>query len=182
MNIFTGEAGVVLREAEVEMINAHIDGLNAAIDQTAAAFGYPVFDINALFADIVSGAHVPTYGGATLTAQFLLGGIFSYDGIHPQHIGSALIADELIQFINAEYGSEIPRVNMAEVLFEGDWQSLGVSPAQAKKTVMSAEAFQTLYDLFVPKVERRPQVRRPDLRRQGGPPDLVGRKPARMKP
>jgi hypothetical protein len=170
----------VLREAEVEMINAHIDGLNAAIDQTAAAFGYPVFDVNALFADIVSGAFVPTYGGATLSAQFLLGGIFSYDGIHPQRIGSALIADELIQFINAEYGSEIPRVDMAEVLFEGDWQAPAVSPAQAKRTIMSAEAFQTLCELFVPKVERRPQFRRPDARRQGGPPDVARRKPSRI--
>jgi lysophospholipase L1-like esterase len=181
MNIFTGEAGVVLRAAEVEMINTHIDGLNAAIDQTAAAFGYPVFDVNALFADLTSGAVVPMYGGTTLSTQFLLGGIFSYDGIHPQHIGYALIADELIQFINAEYGSEIPRVDMAEVLFEGDWQAPGVSPAQAKKTIMSAEAFQTLCDLFVPKVERKPQVRRPDIRRQGTPPEISGRKPTKMR-
>jgi len=180
MNIFTGEAGVVLRAAEIEMINAHIDGLNAAIDQTGAALGYPVFDINAIFAALTSGEMVPTYGGTTLSTQFLLGGIFSYDGIHPQHIGSALIADELIQFINAEFGAEIPRVNMAEVLFEGDWQAPAVSPAQAKRAVMSAEAFQTLYDLFVPKVERRPQLRRPDLRRQGGPPDVADRKPTRM--
>jgi len=182
MNIFTGDAGVVLRAAEVEMINAHIDGLNAAIEQTAAAFGYPVFDINAMFAALASGERVPIYGGVTLSTQFLLGGIFSYDGIHPQHIGYALIADELIQFINAEYGSEIPRVNMAEVLFEGDWQAPGVSPAQAKKTILSTEAFQSLVDLFVPKVERRPQVRRPDVRRQGGPPDLVDRGPTRMIP
>jgi hypothetical protein len=69
---------------------------------------------------------------------------------------------------------------MAEVLFEGDWQFSGVSPAQAKKTILSAEAFQTLVDLFVPKVERRPQIRRPDVRRQGGPPDLSGRKPTKM--
>ena len=184
LNIFTGEPGVVLREAEVEAINAHIDGLNAAIDQTAAAFGYPVFDINAIFAALTSGEMVPTYGGTTLSTQFLLGGIFSYDGIHPQHIGSALIADELIQFINAEYGSEIPRVDMAEVLFEGDWQSAGgrITPTQAKETIMSREAFQSLVDLFVPKVERRPQIRRPDVRRQGGPPDLADRKPTRMIP
>ena len=167
LNIFTGEPGVVLRAAEIEMINAHIDGLNAAIDETAAAFGYPVFDINELFASLTSGDYAPLYGGTTLSTQFLLGGIFSYDGIHPQHIGYALLADELIQFINTEYGSEIPRVDMAEVLFEGDWQAPGVSPAQAKKTVMSAEAFQSLVDLFVPKVDRRPNLRRPDTRRQG---------------
>jgi lysophospholipase L1-like esterase len=177
MNIFTGDPGVVLRADEVELINAQVDGYNAAIDQTAAAFGYPVFDVNALFADITSGAYVPTYGGATLTTQFLLGGIFSYDGIHPQHIGSALLADELIQFINAEYGSEIPRVDMAEVLFEGDWQSPAVSPAKAKDTIMSAEAFQRLYELFPPKLDQAPRIRRPSADR----PDLSGRN-NRIKP
>jgi lysophospholipase L1-like esterase len=182
LDIFTGEPGVVLRAAEVEMINHQIDGLNAAIDQTAAAFGYPVFDVNELFSDIASGAFVPTYGGATLSTDFLLGGIFSYDGIHPQRIGSALIADQLIQFINAEFGSEIPRVNMAEVLFEGDWQTPGVSPSKAKEVVMSAEAFKTLYELFGPKIERTPRMRGPDLRRQGIPPELAGRKPMRMAP
>ena len=165
LNLFTGEAGVVLRAAEVDLINAQVDGYNAAIDEAAAAFGYPVFDVNALFADISSGAYVPTYGGTTLSTQFLLGGIFSYDGIHPQHIGYAMMADELIQFINAEYGSEIPRVDMAEVLFEGDWQSPGISPAKARETVMSAEAFQRLYELFPPKLDQAPRIRRPSATR-----------------
>jgi lysophospholipase L1-like esterase len=177
MNLFTGEAGVVLRAAEVDLINAQVDGYNAAIEATASAFGYPVFDVNAFFADLSSGAYVPTYGGATLSTQFLLGGIFSYDGIHPQHIGYALMADQLIQFINAEYGSEIPRVDMAEVLFEGDWQSPGVSPAKAQQTIMSAEAFQRLCELFPPKLDQAPRIRRPSADR----PEFTGRD-MRVKP
>jgi hypothetical protein len=177
LNLFTGEPGVVLRAAEIDLINAQVDGYNAAIDQAAAAFGYPVFDVNAFFAALSSGAFVPTYGGTTLSTDFLLGGIFSYDGIHPQHIGYALMADQLIQFINAEYGSEIPRVNMAEALFEGDWQSPGISPAKARKTVMSAEAFQRLYELFPPNLNQAPRIRRPSADR----PDLSGRD-NRIKP
>ncbi len=177
LNLFTGEPGVVLRAAEVDILNAQVDGYNAAIDQAASAFGYPVFDVNAFFASISSGAYVPTYGGTTLSTQFLLGGIFSYDGIHPQHIGYALLADELIQFINAEYGSEIPRVDMAEVLFEGDWQSPGVSPAKAQQTIMSAEAFQRLYELFPPKLDQAPRIRRPGAIR----PEYSGRD-NRIKP
>jgi len=171
MNLFTGEPGVVLRAAEVDLINAQVDGFNAAIDETASTFGYPVFDVNAFFAAISSGEYVPTYGGTTLSNEFLLGGIFSYDGIHPQHIGYALLADELIQFINAEYGSEIPRVDMAEVLFEGDWQSPAVSPTKAQETIMSAEAFQQLYKLFPPKLDQAPRIRRPSADR----PELSGR-------
>ena len=171
MNLFTGEPGVVLREAEINLLNAQVNGYNAAIADTATTFGYPVFDANAFFADLASGAYVPTYGGTTLSTEFLLGGIFSFDGIHPQHIGYALIADELIQFINDEYGSEIPRVDMAQVLLEGDWQSPGVSPAKARETVMSAEAFQRLCELFPPKLAQVPQIRRPGANR----PEYSGR-------
>jgi lysophospholipase L1-like esterase len=180
LNIFTGEPGYVLREAEIEILNAQVDGFNAAIEQTAAAFGYPVFDANAMFESIVSGDWVPTYGATTLSADFLLGGIFSYDGIHPQQIGYALLADELIQFINAEYGSLIPRVDMAEVLFEGDWQTAGVSPAKARKTVMSAEAFQKLYELFPPKLENRPRMRRPTDSRPDVSAGELRKKPGRV--
>jgi hypothetical protein len=178
LNLITGEPGYVLRAAEVDAINDRIDAYNAVIADVGNTFGYPVFDVNDLFADIASGEYVPTYGGATLSADFLLGGIFSYDGIHPQNIGYALIADSLIQFINAEYGDSIPRVNMAEVLFEGDWQDPGVSPAAAKKVVMSAEAFQELYKLFAPELDRKPQIRRPGNRRSGISPETNRRGPA----
>ncbi len=161
LNIFTGEAGVVLRPAEVAAINSQIDAYNAVIAQAGATFGYPVFDANALFDEIASGENLPLYGGITLSADFLLGGIFSYDGVHPQRIGYAMVADNLIQFINAEYGNTIPRVNMAEVLFEGDWQTLGVSPAKARETVMSREAFQQLLKLAPPKLDQAPRIRRP---------------------
>ena len=155
MNLFTGEPGVVLRAAEVDLINAQVDGYNAAIDQAAAAFGYPVFDVNEFFASISSGDYVPTFGGTTLSTQFLLGGIFSYDGIHPQHIGYALLADELIQFINAEYGLRDPAGRHGRgALSRATGRALGVSPAKAQQTIMSAEAFQRLYELFPPKLDQ----------------------------
>lgn len=175
LNFFTGEAGVVLRPAEVESINDRVDAYNAVIAQAGATFGYPVFDANALFSGIVSGQILPTYGGVSLTADFLLGGIFSYDGIHPQRIGYAVFADNLIQFINAEYGSAIPRVNMADVLFEGDWQTPGVSPAKARETVMSREAFEQLLKLAPPKVDQAPRIRRP----KPALPDDINRDPRR---
>jgi lysophospholipase L1-like esterase len=161
LNIFTGEPGVVLRPDEVAAINGQIDAFNTVIAQAGATFGYPVFDANALFDEIASGENLPDYGGVTLTADFLLGGIFSYDGVHPQRIGYAVVADNLIQFINAEFGSGIPRVNMAEVLFEGDWQTAGVSPAKAREVVMSKTAFEQLLKLAPPKLDQAPRIRRP---------------------
>jgi hypothetical protein len=167
LNLLTGEPGVVLRAAEIETINNQVDAYNAAIAQAAAGFFCSVFDANALFAGIATGQNLPDYGGVTLNADFLLGGIFSYDGIHPQRIGNAWVADNLIQFINTEYGNDIPRVNMAEVLFEGDWQTPGVSPAKARETVMSREAFEQLLKLAPPKLDRTARIRRPSPSQPG---------------
>jgi hypothetical protein len=177
LNLVTGDAGVVLRAAEVEMINARIDAYNAIIADVGNTYGLPVFDMNALFEDLFTGAFVPTYGAVTLSTDFLLGGIYSYDGLHPQNIGYALIADELIQFINATYGNDIPRVDMGEVLFEGDWQSPGVSPAKAKEVVMSKEAFDQLYRLAPPKLDQAPRIRRPGGTSSDRPRGDIRRKP-----
>jgi hypothetical protein len=188
LNIFTGEPGYVLRAAEVEMIDDRIDAFNAIIAGAGATYGLPVFDINELFEGITSGESLPTFGGITLSADFLLGGIFSYDGIHPQNIGSALIANELVRFINAEFGPPlnidgspadlIPQVDMAEVLFEGDWQSPGISPAKAREVVMSTDAFDQLYALFPPKLDQAPRIRRPDADRPDRPASELRRRPS----
>jgi lysophospholipase L1-like esterase len=177
MNVLTGEPGYVLRADEVETINERIDDLNAAIADVAATFGLPVFDANAFFHEIASGETTPYFAGATLSADFLLGGIFSYDGVHPQNIGYALFADELVQFINTTFGNSIPRVDMGQVLYEGDWQNPGVSPAKAAKVVFSKEAFDRLYKLFPPKLERAPRIRRPNVDRPGLPGADVRRAP-----
>jgi lysophospholipase L1-like esterase len=174
---FTQTPGVVLREAEVDFINGRIDTLNGIIADAAGTFGASVFDANDLFADIASGEKVLNFGGVTLNSGFLQGGIFSYDGIHPQNIGSALIANELIQFINAEFGNDLPLVDMGEVLFEGDWQSPGISPAKAADVVMSEEAFQQLYRLFGPKFEETPRIRRPGNDRSDRPSSELRTKP-----
>ncbi len=165
LDFLTGNPGYVLRPDEVATINDRIDAYNAIIGDVGALYGYPVFDVNAFFADLVSGRELPLFGGIELTADFLLGGIFSYDGLHPQNIGNALVANELVQFINAEFGDSIPQVNMAEVLFEGDWQTPGISPAAAKDVVLSREAFEEVYKLFAPKLGNAPRIRRPSTGR-----------------
>jgi lysophospholipase L1-like esterase len=176
LDLLTQQPGYVLRPGEVDAINNQIDGYNAVIADVGATYGYPVFDVNTFFANITNGSGLPLYGGVELTDQFLLGGIFSYDGLHTQNIGSALVADELIQFINAEYGDSIPRVNMADVLFEGDWQT-GVMPAKANEVILSPESFDQLYKIFGPKIESTPQVRRPTTGRTTPGSGVVRRKP-----
>ncbi len=159
-NFFTQEPGFVLRPDEIEIINNQIDAFNQIIADTGEALGYPVLDINTRFSEI-AGGDLWTLGGIYLSADFLLGGLFSYDGIHPQHIGQGLIAVELIELINAEFGTNIPQVDMSTVVFEGDWQTPGISPAAAKETVFSLEAHEQLLKLFPPKLDQAPRIRRP---------------------
>ncbi len=161
LDLLTGEPGYVLRAAEVEAINNRIDAYNQVIADTASAFDLPVLDINARFHEIAGGTRW-ILGGVEISSDFLIGGLFSYDGIHPQHIGAALVAVELIDLINQTFGASIPQVNMGEVVFEGDWQSKSFRPsAKASEVVMSTEAFHQLYELLGPKVERTPRLRRP---------------------
>jgi lysophospholipase L1-like esterase len=170
MNVLTGQPGYVLRHDEVETINGRIDAFNAIIAEAGTTFGLPVFDANEMFHQLASGESIPNFGGATLSTDFLLGGIYSYDGVHPQNIGYALVADGLIQFINTTFGNAIPRVDMGSVLYEGDWQNPGISPAKAQEVVFSTEAFEQLYELFPPKLDKAPRIRRPNVDR----PDLPG--------
>jgi lysophospholipase L1-like esterase len=176
LDFLTGEPGYVLRPEEIEIIDDRVDAFNAIIADVADTYGLAVFDTNAFFNQIAAG-EAPSYGGVEINAGFLLGGFFSYDGVHPQRIGYAMVADALAQFINAEFGNTIPRVNMAEVLFEGDWQTPGIEPAAAKDVVLSREAFEEVYKLFAPKLDRVPRIRRPSPGRSDLPNIDVRRKP-----
>ena len=63
---------------------------------------------------------------------YLAGGVFSYDGVHPTATGYAIVADDLVQFVNANYGTSIPRVDMYPYLFNGN-SSSGGFPTQLRR-------------------------------------------------
>jgi len=99
-----------------------------------------------------------TFGGIELSNAFLTGGIFSYDGFHPQNVGQAVVAGALIDFINDEMGGSIPQLNMYEILMEGDWQS--PSPFKCvicdpKEIVFTEDAFKQLYEMMLPELAAR---------------------------
>jgi hypothetical protein len=79
-----------------------------------------VLDIRTLLNEVATtGRNV---GGITLTSSFLNGGIFSYDGVHPNDIGYAVVANEFINVINA-HGGSLPPVDLGPVI--------GVTSAEA---------------------------------------------------
>jgi hypothetical protein len=172
LNPLTGEPGYVLRPEQIAAIEAQTDAYNEIIADTAAAFGLPVLDVNSNFAAIAGGESWDL-GGVELNGDFLVGGLFSYDGIHGQNIGYAFIASELIDLINEEFGADIPQVDMATVMFEGDWQTADTTKSAAKNVTMSPEAFKQLLEVLAPNLKRAPAVRGPNARRpQRAAPDL----------
>ncbi len=157
LNFATGDYGVILRAEEIDIINERYEALNAIIAQTAANFGVPVLDMDARFTDIAGGNRW-ILGGIELSADFLLGGIFSYDGVHPQSIGYALVATELIRTINSAFGANIPQVNMEPILFGGEGVALPVG-VNAKDVVFSDAAWATLKEVFPINLPQREGLR-----------------------
>lgn len=158
-------AGVILRAAEIAAIRARTTELNTVITGVASTVGAEVFDANAFFADIV--AHGYIVGGVRLSASFLTGGMFSYDGVHPQSLGYAVVANEMIRTINAAYGTEVPEVDFRP--FFGGAQA--ATMPLANDTVFSLEAYKSLLQTMAPEAltdrlgtgrSIRPRVQRDD--------------------
>lgn len=137
--------GVVLRASEVAAISARLAELNGVIASVAGQLGAKVFDANALFGTIL--AHGYGVGGVRLTASFLTGGLFSYDGVHLQNLGNAVLANEMVKYINAQFGSELAEVNLRPYL-------TGASAATtvlAGNTRFSMTAWRELLELTLPE-------------------------------
>lgn len=112
--------------------NAIIDGVVAQINAGAGATRIRVVDVHPIFADVFGldaatatalaltpagiAAADGTLGieveGTTLAPDFSPNGVTSTDGIHPNPRGHALIANAIIDAMNAAYGASIPRVSV----------------------------------------------------------------------
>jgi lysophospholipase L1-like esterase len=160
LNPATGEPGVILRADEIAVINERLEAVNGIIAGVAAQFpNVHVYDMAGLFEEIYTDGY-RTFGGIELSEDFLTGGIFSYDGFHPQNVGQAVVAGGLIDFINDEFNADIPQLDMYAKLTEGPWDA--ASPFGAicggcdpKDAVLTTDGFRQLYRIFVPEMAAR---------------------------
>jgi lysophospholipase L1-like esterase len=136
--------GVILRAGEIAAIEARTGDINTIIKATAAQFNAKVVDVNAIFANIVT--HGVMVGGIELGPAFLTGGIFGYDGVHPQRLGYAVLANEMIKVLNVAYGTNVPQVDLRPFL-TGEGSLTTVS---AKSMQFSQEAAIATIKLFAP--------------------------------
>ncbi len=97
---------VILDPTELANIRARVDAFNTIIDTVCANRGIPVVDIFSFFNRIgTEGARVR---GETFHVDYLTGGLFGIDGIHPSTLGYWVVAREFIRTINAAFGASIP--------------------------------------------------------------------------
>ena len=114
-------AQFTLTTTEVANISNIISGYNQVIDAIAAAHDIPVADLNGFFANVAAvsgptGAGYPIGSGLRVKTDFISGGLFSLDGVHPSTLGYAILANEIIKTVNAHYGSTVPEVDLNQFI------------------------------------------------------------------
>ena len=150
---------VVLDPSEIAIIQDHVNANNQAIREICGAANIPVLDVNALLRELsTTGREI---GGITLSSAFLTGGVFSYDGVHPNDIGYAIVANEFIRVINAS-GGAVPPVDLGAVLgvtsgAAGDVRAGALRPSSSEWVPFefSAEAYLDLLKAF-PRLDEKP--------------------------
>lgn len=108
----------IVSKNEVDEIIAATDAYNVTIEAAASANGLAFVDAKSVMTQL-TGPNGVVANGYTLKEDFVTGGAFSLDGVHPSPRGYALIANKFIEAVNAKYGSTIKTVNVGtyRVLF-----------------------------------------------------------------
>lgn len=101
----------VLTETEIANIRSATATLNGIIQQVCGTNGLAYVNTPAFFNSLQTGI---IYNGISMNAQFVTGGTFSLDGINLNPRGQAMLANQFITAINAQYGSTYPGVDATQ--------------------------------------------------------------------
>lgn len=106
---------MVLDATEIATVEQAIDDYNASIDSICLSRNIPVVDMYGFFKQINEGYEV---AGMTFTSDFISGGFYSLDGVHPGDLGHALLANQWLDKINSSFRLSIPPVNIVQIMSE----------------------------------------------------------------
>jgi hypothetical protein len=68
-------------------------------------------DINGFFNRLKASGY--STSGIVFTADYISGGTFSFDGVHPSDQGSGVVANQFIAAMNSSFGWSIPFVDVS---------------------------------------------------------------------
>jgi len=100
----------VVSKNEVTEIVAATDAYNVSIKAAADANKLAFVDAKSVMNLLVNGG--VRFGNYHMSAQYVTGGTFSLDGIHPGARGYALIANSFLNAINAKYGATLRPIDL----------------------------------------------------------------------
>lgn len=103
---------LVLTKKEQARVHNAMVSYNSTIQALAGQHDLAFVDANALLTQLAEGG-LP-YDAGMLTSEYVTGGAFSLDGVHPTARGYAFIANEMVRVINAKYSANLPVVNIGE--------------------------------------------------------------------
>ncbi|TMQ69792.1 MAG: hypothetical protein E6K80_10565 [Candidatus Eisenbacteria bacterium] len=101
----------VLTALEAVSIQAAVAAFNDSIRAEAAQRGAAIVDLHGLLEEAATTGL--SFQGHVYTADFVTGGLFSLDGVHPTDLAHGFIANAMIDAVNATYGASIPRVDLS---------------------------------------------------------------------
>ncbi len=100
----------VLTPEEQTAVGTAQASYNQTIAALAQVYDVALVDANG-FLDTFAETGFPLGDGSTVSTNFGTGGGFSLDGVHPSPRGYALLANLMVEAINAKYGSNLPGVD-----------------------------------------------------------------------
>ncbi len=109
---------VTLSPSEIEKLDKMVEDYNKVIKNTAKKYNAILMDVNSLFSIITKDGY--KIGGVTFTTNFITGGLFSYDGVHLNSLGYAIIANKIIEKINETLEYNIPLYSYKDLFEKGN--------------------------------------------------------------
>ncbi|MBT8177937.1 MAG: G-D-S-L family lipolytic protein [Eudoraea sp.] len=100
----------ILTPEEQLAVETATTAYNQTIEALATQYDLALVDVNS-YQNVIATQGAPLSDGSVVTDEFATGGGFSLDGVHPAPRGSALLANAIVEAINAKYGSNLPGVN-----------------------------------------------------------------------
>ncbi|MBI5471212.1 MAG: hypothetical protein HY961_02590 [Ignavibacteriae bacterium] len=98
---------------EQVVAGAAVNAFNGTIATLAAAKGAALVDMNAFFTSVKANGY--SSGGQKFTADYITGGLFSLDGVHPSSKGGGVVANQFIKVMNATWAMSIPMVDISSI-------------------------------------------------------------------
>lgn len=101
---------LVLTSTEQERVQVATTAYNTAIQGLAISNDLAFVDAKSALAQVADGG--VSYDGGVLTSQFVTGGAFSLDGVHPTPRGYAYVTNLILDAIKDSYNADLPKISV----------------------------------------------------------------------